>query len=74
MVEYEKKVMRLPDWYKRWCLANNKGLSELPPEYLFSVMKARKNLLTILNNKIWFCLVDPEIVHKECVKLLGEST
>ena len=61
IAEYEKKVMKLPGWYKRWLLANNKSLNDRPPEYLFSAMKARMNLLNVLNNKIWFCLVEPEI-------------
>jgi uncharacterized protein YueI len=49
-------------------------LNERPPEYLFSAMKSRKSLLNVLNNKIWFCLVDPEICHKECINYIEEAS
>ena len=64
--------MKLPDWYKGWIMANDKEISSRPPEYLYKAMLARKYLMRILARKIWFCLVDPEAVVKECLSWLDD--
>ena len=64
--------MKLPKWYKGWLLANKSDVPENEPHHLFKAMKARTNLLKILNDKILFCLLDPNRVYRDCSNYLDD--
>lgn len=69
---FEEHEFELPKFYKAWCLANKISIYERPPSYVYAALKARNQLLRILNNKEWFILANPERTLIDCNNLLDD--
>lgn len=72
MKKFEEDKFQLPDWYKGWCLANQRSIHERPPEYVYEATKARNQLLRILESKEWFILAKPERTLLDCKNYLDQ--
>ena len=63
----------LPDWYWGWILANPSiEIKDRPAEFVFKAIQARKKLKDLIDNKIIFCLINPDKVFDECLKLIED--
>ena len=71
---FEKaKKTKLSNWHRAWFVANlGKEINTRPPEFVFQVMQIRRSMQRIINDKIFFCLVDPERTSRMLSDLVGD--